>query len=221
MKKNKFSGVLFDLDGTLLDTAPDFEFCLNQLLREENQPSVSSKAVRIASNYGLLGILTLGFGETLKNYPYTELENRLSDYYAQHLGQYSVLFPGIESCLNHLNKHEIPWGIVTNKLKRFTIPLVEKIAIFDKAQAVVSGDTLTVSKPDPAPLQYACTKMNLNPHETVYIGDAQRDMQAAIAADMPCVVATYGYLSATDRPDTWGADYISHDAHEFFTIITC
>lgn len=221
MKTQKFLGVLFDLDGTLLDTAPDFEFCLNQLLQEEKESALTSGSIRLAVNDGVLKMLALGFGNGLQKERYEDLEKRFLHYYLTHLGNHSVLFPGIASCLAQLNEHHIPWGIVTNKLEKFSLPLVKKIPDFKEAKIIVSGDTLAFAKPHPAPLQYACEKMNLNPADTLYVGDAQRDMQAAIAAGMPCVLATYGYIAPNEPTKTWGAHYSIDHADHLFKIITC
>lgn len=215
-----FSGILFDLDGTLLDTAPEFEYALRQTLQEEKQnASLSSQAIRSAVNDGIHGLIVLGFNIHADHHRYEIIKNCLLTHYFNQLGQHSVLFPGIMECLLHLNHHQIPWGIVTNKPEKFTLPLVNNIPDLCGAQIIVSGDTLEHAKPHPAPLQYACKKMKLNPNETLYVGDAQRDMQAARAAGMPCVLATYGYLSPNDSPYSWRANYHIDHADQLLNII--
>lgn len=218
-----FSGILFDLDGTLLDTAPEFKVCLNQLLQEESRPILSDKlppyALTVAVNHGLEALIQLGFGYDLESSYFEMLKNRLSDYYFNQLGQYSILFPGIQLCLDHLNNHQIPWGIVTNKFQKYTLALIEKIPLFQSAQIVVSGDTLAYAKPHPAPLYHACDKMNLALAKTLYVGDAKRDMEAAIAAGMPCALATYGYLSPDDELHKWGAHYHIHHPERILELM--
>lgn len=215
-----FSGILFDLDGTLLDTAPEFETALKLVLQEEKQNiALSSQAIRIAVNHGIQNLITLGFNIHPDHHRYEILSHRLLQHYSNQLGQQAILFPGIIECLSQLNHHQIPWGIVTNKFEKFTLPLVDKIPDLKGAQIIVSGDTLEHAKPHPAPLEYACKKMCLKPHQTLYVGDAQRDMQAAQAAGMPCVLATYGYLSPNDTPHTWGANYSIDHADQLLKII--
>lgn len=219
MNKN-FSGILFDLDGTLLDTAPEFEYALKRVLQEEKKNSpLSSQAVRIAVNHGIEGLIHLGFQIYPTDPNYTILSQRLLAHYFTELGQHSILFPGIIECLSQLNHHDIPWGIVTNKPEKYTLALVKAMRDLQQAKIIVSGDTLEHAKPHPAPLQYACKKMQLKPNTMLYVGDAQRDMQAARAAGMPCVLARYGYLSPQDTPHSWGANYHIDHADQLLSII--
>lgn len=225
MKKSKFSGILFDLDGTLLDTAPEFKAALNILLKEEKQSALAedlpAHIFNVAVNNGLSGLIDLGFGTGLDTAYHTALKSRLAEFYYSHLGQFSTLFPGISECLNQLKEWGIPWAIVTNKFQKFTLPLVEKITELQQAQVIISGDTLAYSKPHPAPLQIACEKMKICPTKSLYVGDAQRDVEAARAANMPCVLATYGYLSPDDSIDNWGAQYAISQAQELTKLILC
>lgn len=223
MNSIQFSGILFDLDGTLLDTAPEFKVGLNRLLEEENQPllpdTLPIHALHVAVNHGLAALVQLGFGSDLESSYSKRLIDRLSYHYFNQLGQYSTLFPGIKECLTQLNTYDIPWGIVTNKFQKYTLALLTKIPLFQAAQVVVSGDTLAYAKPHPAPLHYACDKMNLARAKTLYVGDAKRDMEAAIAAGMPCALATYGYLSPQDEPDSWGAHYYIHHPEHLIKLV--
>jgi len=227
-----FTGILFDLDGTLLDTALDFEYAIQQLASDLSLsssiiplPSItisrdfSIDSLRYAVNNGVEAIIKLAFNIE-KNHPhYGLLSETFLSHYLKCLGQHVVLFPGILECLSQLNTAKIPWGIVTNKLQKFTLPLIEKLSILQQAQIVVSGDTLVHTKPHPAPLEYACKKMNMNPRHTLYVGDAQRDVQAAQAAHMPCVVATYGYISPQDQPYSWGANYYITHAEQLSALL--
>ena len=225
MKKIQFSGVLFDLDGTLLDTAPEFKVALNQLLQAENKPTLTDElpahALGVAVNNGLAGLIKLGFGADLDPTYYETLITRLSKHYFNQLGEMSTLFPGMALCLEQLKTHNSPWGIVTNKPQKFTLPLIKKISQFRESKVIVSGDTLAYSKPHPAPLYYACEKMKLDTHNVLYVGDAKRDMEAAIAANMKCALAAYGYLSPDDPLHSWGANYHLEQAEQLIKLILC
>lgn len=200
-----WQGVLFDLDGTLLDTALDLGGALNDLLVEEGRPILPAEAIRPHASHGSGALVKLGFG--LEQGPdFDRLRQRFLDVYAGRVARETQLFPGGEELLLALEAAGLKWGIVTNKPAFLTIPLVSALGLASRAACVVSGDTLPQKKPHPAPLLHAATLAGLAPTACVYLGDAERDIQAARAAGMTPLVALFGYLGERDDPLAWGAD---------------
>ena len=197
--------VLFDLDGTLLDTAPDLTAALNRLRRERGDPELSPAAIRPTVSHGSPGMLKLGFGLEPDDARYAELNQRFLALYREAIAVQTALFPGMAEVLTHLEAVGIPWGVVTNKPGWLTEPLLKALALWARAACVVSGDTLDKRKPDPEPLWYACERVGVAPACALYVGDAERDVQAGNRAGMTTLVAGFGYLGAEDRPEEWGA----------------
>lgn len=197
--------VLFDLDGTLLDTAPDLAAALNRLRRERGQFELSPAAVRPTISQGSPGMLKLGFGLEPDDAGYAELNQRFLELYRENIAVDTVLFPGMAEVLAHLETVGIPWGVVTNKPGWLTEPLLKMLALWPRAACVVSGDTLTQRKPDPEPLWHACEQIGVAPACALYVGDAERDVRAGNRAGLLTLVARFGYLGAEDRPEDWGA----------------
>jgi 2-phosphoglycolate phosphatase len=197
--------VLFDLDGTLLDTAPDLVRVLNQVRVEQGREPLPWELARTQVSHGSSGLVRLGFpdlgGEQLET-----LRLRLLDLYAAQLAVDTRLFDGCQVVLDELAARRMTWGIVTNKPGFLTTPLLKALHLDHLAACVVSGDTLAERKPHPAPLLHAAAQLSLAPAHCLYVGDAQRDVQAARAAGMPVLVARYGYLGPADDPDSWQAD---------------
>ena len=198
--------VLFDLDGTLLDTAPDLAAALNRLRRERGDPELPPAAIRPTVSHGSPGMLKLGFGLEPDDARYAELNQRFLELYRAAIAVHTTLFPGMAEVLAHLETAGIPWGVVTNKPGWLTEPLLKTLALWPRAACVVSGDTLDKRKPDPEPLWHACELAGVAPDRALYVGDAERDMQAGNRAGMITLVAGFGYLGAGDRPEDWGAD---------------
>lgn len=194
--------VLFDLDGTLLDTALDMCEALNALRAEEKLAPLPFDQVRCQVSHGGHALTRLGFG-TLSPEAHETMRMRLLGIYRKQLARHTCLFDGGDTMLNELERRGLAWGIVTNKPGWLTDPLLVEVNLHTRARAVVSGDTLAHRKPHPAPLLHAAEKMGIPPAECVYVGDAERDMQAAQAAGMYALVARFGYLGAEDRADTW------------------
>lgn len=195
-------GVLFDLDGTLLDTAPDFHESLNELRAQEKLAPLSFEQVRCQVSHGGHALTRLGFGE-LPPDEHETMRMRLLHIYAGRLARHTCLFQGGDVMLEEIERRGLAWGIVTNKPGWLTDPLLMEVNLHTRARAVVSGDTLAHRKPHPAPLLHAAEKMGVPPAQIVYVGDAERDMQAAQAAGMYALIARFGYLRAEDRADTW------------------
>ena len=206
--------VLFDLDGTLLDTAPDMLRALCQLCRERGQPEPHLATLRPTVSHGSPGMLPAALGVALGDAEYAECEQRFLQLYRAALALDTALFPGMAAVLEHLETRAIPWGIVTNKPSWLTAPLLQELQLHTRAACVVSGDTLDKCKPEPEPLWYACAHIGVAAQRSLYVGDAERDIQAGKRAGMVTLVAGFGYLSATDTPYMWGADGVLEHAHE-------
>jgi len=194
--------VLFDLDGTLLDTAHDFMDALNALRAEERLEPLPFEKIRCQVSHGGHALVRLGFG-TLEPDAHEAMRMRLLTIYRRQLSKHTRLFEGGDEMLRDLESRGLAWGIVTNKPGWLTEPLLIELGLDKRAGAVVSGDTLPVRKPDPQPLLHAAAAMGVAPHECVYVGDAERDMQAAQAAGMYALIAGFGYLGDDDRADAW------------------
>lgn len=214
-----FKAVLFDLDGTLVDTAPDLGFALNALLQEHQRPTLDYARIRPVASHGSAGLLKLGFGITSVHPAFKSMQERFLQLYADNISRESTLFPGMQTVLDDLSDSDIQWGIVTNKPSFLTDPLVQDLGLIEHAACVISGDTTAHSKPHPDPLLKACELMTLTPADCIYVGDAERDVQASHAANMRCVVAKYGYLSEEDQPQNWHADCLINHPHEILEWI--
>ena len=199
-------GLLFDLDGTLLDTAPDMAAALDALRAEEGLPALPFAQVRGHVSHGSLGLVRIGFGTELPQTRTDALRQRFLDIYAARLCEGTRLFPGMDEVLDTLDRLGIAWGIVTNKPGFLTDPLLQTLGLYERSRCVVSGDTLPQRKPHPAPLLHAAQLCGLAGDDCVYLGDAERDIAAGRAAGMYTAIAGWGYTDAADRPETWGAD---------------
>jgi phosphoglycolate phosphatase len=198
--------VLFDLDGTVLDTAPDMHAAMNALLLERGRTPLPYAAVRPFVSHGAAGVLRQGFADAGPP-EFAALTDRFLAIYRANLSGGTRLFPGMERVFDELARRGLHAGIVTNKAAWLTEPLLDQLGLRGRFACVVSGDTLAVRKPHPAPLLHAAALAGVAARECVYVGDAERDVQAAHAAGMPAIVALYGYLGAADAPAAWGGDH--------------
>lgn len=214
MERFQPDSVLFDLDGTLLDTAPDMLRALCQLCRERSVPEPSLAMIRPTVSHGSPGMLPAALGLAVGDAEYAECEQRFLQLYRAGLAIETALFPGMAQVLEHLEAQAIPWGIVTNKPSWLTEPLLQALALWNRAACVVSGDTLEKCKPEPEPLWYACAQIGATAQRSLYVGDAERDIQAGKRAGMVALVAGFGYLDVADRPSAWGADGLLAHPHE-------
>ena len=199
-------GVLFDLDGTLADTAPDLGFALNQQRLARGMPELPIEAVRSQASSGARGLLKIGFNIEPGQNGYDAMRDEFLDIYERNLSRNTRLFPGVSALLEEVERHGLRWGIVTNKAERFTFPLLRALTLIDRAACVICGDTTPNPKPHPAPLLAAAEKLGIPARQCIYVGDDERDVQAGHAAGMPVVVARYGYLGNGTPPQLWGAD---------------
>lgn len=197
--------VLFDLDGTLIDSAPDLGAAADQMRIVRGLPSLPYERYRPMAGAGARGMLGVAFGITPDDADFPALREEFFRNYEACMTQRTYVFEGVKQLIDSLVERDVPWGVVTNKSMRFTGPLTKGMPLFASARAVVGGDSTPYSKPHPAPLLEAARQVGVKPIECVYVGDDVRDVQAGKAAGMGTVAATYGYLGATDVKD-WGAD---------------
>jgi phosphoglycolate phosphatase len=201
---NRAAAILFDLDGTLLDTAPDMVGALNRLRAEEALEPLPLADVRASVSHGAVRLVTLGFPQASGD-EFERLRRRFLELYALNLADGTCLFPGVDVVLSALESEGLPWGVVTNKPAWLTDPLLERLGLTSRACCIVSGDTVAERKPHPLPLLHAAQLTGVTPEHCVYVGDAERDIVAGRAAGMQTVVAAYGYLGPDDSPSTWQA----------------
>jgi 2-phosphoglycolate phosphatase len=202
----KINGVLFDLDGTLLDTAPDLAATLNTLLLAQQHPPLPLSTIRPVISQGVAGLLKLGFNITENDTAFPSLCQQFIEYYSQHSCEHTRLFSGVDKLIDHLETNHFSWGIVTNKSMALTTTLINHFSLLKKAKCTVAGDTLAYSKPHPKPLLHACECIKSTPKHCVYIGDATRDIEAANAAGMSSLIAAYGYITDKKELESWHAN---------------
>ncbi len=205
--KTKISTVLFDLDGTLIDTAPDMAAALEILCDEEQHPRLPYDEVRPEVSNGSVALVTLAFGNQLETQTLQRLKTRYLEIYQNHLAVHSQLFDEMDPLLQQLEKNNIQWGVVTNKPGWLTEPLMEALKLDQRAACIVSSDSTKNRKPHPEPMFYACRLTGAQPEQCVYVGDARRDIEAGQNAGMKTVVAEYGYISEQENTADWQADY--------------
>jgi 2-phosphoglycolate phosphatase len=196
------AALLLDLDGTLLDTAPDMGGALNLLRAEHGLEPLPGELIRPVVSHGAMRLVALGFPQATGD-AFESLRRRFLDLYAANLAVGTRLFPGFEAVLDYLDARRLPWGIVTNKPGWLTDPLLAALDLDRRAACAVSGDTLAERKPHPLPLLHAARLVGVDPGRCVYVGDAERDIQAGLAAGMTTLVAAYGYISDDEDPRAW------------------
>jgi len=198
--------VLFDLDGTLADSAGDLTGAVNRVRHERGLPPVAVELVRKHASAGARGMLGAGMGVTPDDPEYPRLRDSFLAHYANGLAETTRLFDGVDALLAMLDARAIRWGIVTNKAMRFTRPVTEALGLAARTVVIVGGDTTPHAKPHPEPLLHAARALGLAPGSVAYVGDDLRDAQAARAAGMPMLAATWGYLGLGEPVHDWGAD---------------
>lgn len=201
------AALLLDLDGTLLDTAPDMGAALNALRREEGLEPLEFATIRPHVSHGSNALVTLGFG-TPPNGEFERLRQRFLELYYENLVDGTALMPGFDDVLAQLEDRGVPWGVVTNKPGWLTDPLMDRIGLRARAACIVSGDTVAERKPHPLPLLHAAELVGRPPSDFVYVGDAERDIVAGRAAGMRALAARFGYLAEHEDPATWSPDGI-------------
>ena len=197
--------VLFDLDGTLIDSAPDLGAAADKMRVDRGLPSLPAALYRPMAGAGARGMIDVAFGLTPEHANFAALREEFFSNYEQCLTQSTYAFDGVQELIAQLVALDLPWGVVTNKSSRFTDPLTRAMPLFVSARAVVSGDTTPHSKPHPEPLFEAARRLGIDPARCLYVGDDERDIVAGLAAGMGTVAATYGYLGEKSDPAQWGA----------------
>lgn len=209
--------VLFDLDGTLVDTAEDLAAALWAACDRFERPRPPLEAARTAIGDGGPGLVRLAFGPDAAEYDAALAH--LLDYYDDNIAAHSRVYEPLDSVLNAMDARGTPWGIVTNKREALAQKLLGGIGVSPPRGCIVGGDTLPVSKPDPAPLRHAAEILGADPAGCLYIGDHRRDIEAGTAAGMRCVAVSYGYISAGDDPHSWGAEAVAPTPAELAALI--
>ena len=212
--------ILFDLDGTLVDTAPDLANALNRTLVNHGRQPLTFDAIRPSVSLGGVAMIKLGFNLDESDPDFTPLRNEFLAIYRDNLSHHSRLFPGMEQVLAGLDDMKASWGIVTNKPGWLTNPLMEALHLDTRTGCIVSGDTLEQRKPHPAQLFHACELLQRVPAETLYVGDARRDIEAGVNAGMTTLVAAYGYIDTSENPENWGADGMIDSPEEIMAWVS-
>lgn len=211
--------VFFDLDGTLVDTAPDFYTVINATLAEAGHEPVSFAEVREQVSNGARAMIGLGFGLEPGEEGFEYWLNRFLDRYADHLAVDTTLFPGMDELLGALDARGIPWGIVTNKPSRFTYPVLEGLGLSARVGPVICPDDVSQRKPDPEGLLMAAAQAGVDPLRCIYVGDHDRDIAAGRNAGMTTIAVLFGYIDAGENPADWNADHYVDHAHELITLL--
>jgi N-acetyl-D-muramate 6-phosphate phosphatase len=213
--------ILFDLDGTLIDTAPDLAHALNlQLIRHGKAP-LPYDNIRPFASHGSRGLVGLGFGILPQHDNFIAMRDEYLSIYDSVYTRSPVLLPGISDLLQVIESKGLKWGIVTNKPRRFTVGLIESMGLNleNRAACIVCGDDAPQPKPSPATLLLACEQVGVNPESCLYVGDAERDIIAGKAAGMETVVALFGYIDVTDKPHEWGADVMIETPNQLINTL--
>lgn len=215
----KPSTVLFDLDGTLLDTAPDFISCLNSQRRRSGLDEIPATLVRRSVSNGARAMVKLGFDLEPDDSDYNRVHSEFLDHYEAHLAVDTCLFPGMDAVLTWLEAQAIPWGIVTNKPSRFTLPLLEGLNLAGRCAVTICPDDVSQRKPHPESLLLAGTRLGVDISKGIYVGDHIRDIQAGRSAGMLTVAARYGYIEEPEQLAQWQADIVIDDAHGLLHLL--
>ncbi len=219
MSNKHYHGVLFDLDGTLVDTAEDFILCLNQLRAQESLPPLAADLIRTVVSDGARAMIALAFNIKEGDMEFEEKKQAFLDLYLNNIARSSRLFNGLASLLNWCQQAGIPWGIVTNKPRLYAEPLLAALNLEQSMGTLVCPQDVKNSKPDPEPMLKACSEISLAPQKCLYVGDHIRDIQAGKNANMPTIAAAYGYLHHKDEAKEWQADWTVNTSKELCDLL--
>lgn len=220
LQPHKIDAVLFDLDGTLLDSAPDLGFAANQLRIARGMSALPQSDYRSFVGTGARGVLRIALGISPEAPDFESLKEEFFQAYEHCMGQYSQLFQGVVPLIELLERSGLKWGVVTNKSERFTLPILAGMKPLAGAAAVVCGDTTPHSKPHPEPLLEAARRIQVEAKRCIYVGDDERDMQAAHAAGMQSVAAAYGYLGNARSVESWSPNAVINSPIELAQLLT-
>ena len=212
--------VLFDLDGTLVDTAPDLGAAANAVRVEQGLSPLPQWRYRPYASAGARGLLRIALNKRHDAPDFQPLRDRFLQIYREHIAEQSRLFDNMDAVLSGFESERRLWGVVTNKPGWLTRPLMDALALTPRAACIVSGDDAPKPKPAPDTLLLACERAGVSPQDCVYVGDDHRDVVAARAAGMPVIAAVWGYLGDQPHPETWNADALALDPADLSTLIT-
>ena len=215
----KLSCVLFDLDGTLIDTAPDLFACLNKSLVQHGYDPATIDEIKPSISHGAVVLVDKLLQQSANTETKALIVETMMDIYLNNIAEYSVFFEGMAETLEVIEAQGLKWGVVTNKRERYTNPLMSALNLTEHAACIISGDTTGNPKPHVEPMLAACKIAHVNPEECFYIGDASHDIEAGKNAKMKTLVALYGYIKEDDRPETWGADALITSPQELTALI--
>ena len=211
--------ILFDLDGTLVDTALDLTNALNAVRLSYKLPELPIDTIRPTVSLGASMMIKVGFDVEVGDPEFDEIRKKFLKIYSENIAEETKLFEGMDAVLEKLDNNKKVWGIVTNKSSWLTIPLLKALSLDKRAECIVCGDTTEYTKPHPEPVIYACKQMHCDPASTIFIGDAERDIKAGVEAGTKTAVALYGYIDKNDNPKNWGADKMIKTPHEIHEIL--
>ena len=213
------TAVLFDLDGTLADTAGDLGGAVNQMRVARGMPAMPIDSLRPYASAGARGLIGAGLDVQPDHPAFESFRQEFLANYERCLADTTVLFDGVSALLSQLEARGCPWGVVTNKPHRYTLPVMDALGLRERSAVIISGDSTAHAKPHPLPLLTACEHMRATPGNTLYVGDDLRDIQAAQAAHMPSVAAAWGYLGTTHDIAHWGADVICAQPTDILSLL--
>lgn len=219
MRRSPIKAVLFDLDGTLVDTAPDFLWALNQIRESLGQDALTESGIRTAISDGSAGLVRNTLGLSDDNPAFEPTRQLLLQHYLKVIGLYAALYPGLANLLSHFDASGIAWGISTNKPSLYTNALLTQMALHSTPSTVVCPDHVSKPKPDPEPLLLNCQHLKLAPHEVVFVGDHIRDVQAGKAAGMRTIAAAWGYIDTPAEAERWNADTVCYKSEDLHQVI--
>lgn len=213
--RQPLSTVLFDLDGTLLDTAPDFIVVLRQLMRQQQlERDLTDDDIRAVVSEGSGALITLAFGHAPESAQFDPLREQLLDLYERNRHAQTRLFPGLAELLDWFDARQIAWGVVTNKPSRYAIPVLSGLKLLPRCRSLICPDHVSQRKPHPESILLACRQLDRPANAAIYIGDHRRDIEAGKAAGTLTMAAGYGYIHPTDPASQWDADYLVHSVDE-------
>ena len=214
-----FKALLFDLDGTLLDTAPDFITAVEKQLQIRGGQLLDGNLVRTSVTHGSIGIIESVYGIKQDNPQFESLKEEFLELYLGNIAEKTQLFDGLKSVLDSCEKHSIPWGIITNKPLRYTQPVLEALGLDQQSVTTICPDHVTHPKPDPEGLLLACSEINLAPADCIYVGDHIRDIQAGKSAGMRTLAAGWGYIEENENISEWQADWVVTDSKDLNALL--
>jgi len=213
------SAILFDLDGTLLDTAPDMALALNTLRQRHGLGELEYDPIRMTVSHGARALVSLAFNITEGEPGFEDLKQEFLAIYKENPAQHTIPFTGIEGLLDQLEHHLIPWGIVTNKPRTYAEPILDALDLANRCRSLICPDDVTKTKPDPEPLFLACQQLQCKPEHAIYVGDHIRDIEAGRNAGMITIAAAYGYIQSDDNIHNWQADFNVSHADEILALL--